>query len=263
MNIEFNNRSLLVNTEYNLIVAPVNNNTSEIQVDSEPQTKTRTIEITSEEKSFLMDIYNRPFISISERYKSMNLSAGKGTRIVKSLVRKNLCKIVEINLGGKGGNTKFLILTEKAFETIVMPEQQFHTKGGGFEHYFWQFKLAEHFKTMNKDWKVNIERQIMNKFIDIVIETKDKIIGIEVALTSVNEAINIQKNIEAGCDFVIIACKNNKILEEVEQIKNNLEQSKKNKVGICLLNKLLKCNSISEVIDSDLLPLIENSKERR
>jgi hypothetical protein len=191
------------------------------------------------------------------------ISASTGTRIVKSLQRKRLIEVVEINLGGKGGNAKFLVLTEKAFEVLGMPQKHYHSKGGSFEHYFWQYKLAEHFKVLRKDWQVNIENQVMNKFIDLTIETQGKILAVEIAQTSVNEYINIEKDLEAGCDFVIIGSKDNKVLEEVNQIKISFDQAIREKVGICLLHKLLRCNSISEVIDLEKLRSIENLTEGR
>jgi hypothetical protein len=191
------------------------------------------------------------------------ISASTGTRIVKSLIRKRLIEVVELNLGGKGGNTKFIYLTDKAFEVLGIPPKHHQSKGGGFEHYFWQFKLAEHFKALRKDWQVNIENQVMNKFIDLTLEAKGKLIAIEVAITAVNELINIEKNFLAGCNFIIIACKDNKVLEEVKLIRESFEETIRKKVGICLLHKLLKCNSISEVIDSDTLRSIENLTEGR
>jgi len=191
------------------------------------------------------------------------ISASKGTRIVKSLQRKRLIEVVEINLGGKGGNTKFLVLTDKGFEVLGMSPKHFHCRGGGFEHYLWQYKLAEHFKVLRKDWRINIEHQIMNKFIDLTIETQGKLIAIEVALTSVNELINIEKDLEAGCDYIIIGCKDNKVLEEIKQIHDNLDESKRSRVGICLLHKLLRSNSISEVIDLETLHSTENLNEGR
>lgn len=192
--------------------------------------------ISQDEKAFLMDIYLKPFLSITQHYQNLNLSAGKGNSIMKKLIRKQLCSIEEINLGGRGGLTKFLVLTKKGYEAIGMQEKKHAGKGAGFEHEFWQNKIAEHLK--KQGYKAEIEKNLNNKFIDLAIETEKGIIAIEIAITSEHEKENISKDIEAGCYFVIIACKNDKIKEEVEKIMEQHEY--KNKIRVCLASDLLK-----------------------
>ena len=185
-------------------------------------------EIPQDEKEFLMDLYLKPYLSITQHYENLNLSAGKGHRIVKALARKQLCNIQEINLGGRGGLTKFLVLTEQGYEAIGMKEKKHISRGAGFEHEFWQFKLTEALK--NQGYKAEIEKNLNNKFLDIGVETEKGIIAIEIAITSEHEKENITKDINAGCALVIITCKDGKIRQEALKIAQEHEFSDKTRV---------------------------------
>lgn len=209
--------------------------------------KTHIVTVSQKEKELMMDVYTRPFINLTRRYSDLDLSAGKGTRIVKALIRKQLVKVLEINLGGRGGSTKFLELQQEAYKILNMPPKKYG-RGTGFEHYFWQYKIKEYLTTLNKDLKIDIEKNIKGKFIDIGIEIQDKVIAIEVALSSVNEKNNIKKDIEVGCNFVIVGCKDKKVVEEVNQILENLTQEERKKVCIYLLPNLLKIKTLIKLI---------------
>jgi hypothetical protein len=198
--------------------------------------------ISDDEKSFLMEIYLKPYFSITQHYENLNLSAGKGHRIVKALARKQLCNIQEINLGGRGGLTKFLVLTEQGYETIGMKEKKHISRGAGFEHEFWQLKIAETLK--NQGYKVEIEKNLNNKFIDIGVETEKGIIAIEIAISSEHEQENIHKDKEAGCCLVIVACRNEKVRQEVEKIAQNTLFENTGKAKVCLVQELLKNNEV-------------------
>jgi hypothetical protein len=204
-----------------------------------------------EETAFLWDIYNRPYVSIKERYDTLKLSASKGDRIADSLVRKGLCRKHKINLGYRGGMATFLELTTEGYEAIGMPVREHLSRGGGFEHDLWIGKISEHLKALRSDWVVSVEKQLKGKSIDIMIEFQNKIIGLEVALTAVHEKINLQKDFgQCGCDYVIVACKNDKVLKEVKKEAETLNDEEKNKVTLCLLHELLKCKSLNEILKS-------------
>jgi len=215
-------------------------------IAKEEQDKTET---KPEEVAFLWDIYNRPYVSIKERYDTLKLSASKGDRIADSLIRKGLCKKHKINLGYRGGMATFLELTPEGYEIIGMPVREHLSRGGGFEHDLWIGKITEHLKTLRKDWEVSPEKQLKGKFIDIMIEFQNKLIGLEVALTPVHEKTNIEKDfLQAGCDCVIIGCKDDNVLEEVKKIAQDQNEKERSKVTLCLLHELLRCKSLDEIL---------------
>jgi len=206
-----------------------------------------------EETAFLWDIYNRAYVSIKERYDTLKLSASKGDRIADSLVRKGLCRKHKINLGYRGGMTTFLELTREGYEAIGVPVREHLSRGGGFEHDLWISKISEHLKALRSDWVVSVEKQLKGKFIDIMIEFQNKIIGLEVALTPVHEKTNLEKDFgQCACDYVIVACKDDKVLKEVKKIAQDLNEEKRSKVGVCLLHELLRCKSLDEILNPNL-----------
>ncbi|MBU0477947.1 DUF87 domain-containing protein, partial [bacterium] len=142
-------------------------------------------EISEDEKLFLMNIYIHPYSSITQHYENLDLSAGKGNGIMKKLIRKQLCKIEQINLGGRGGLTKFLVMTEAGQEILGVKGKKQTGRGAGFEHGFWQNKISAHFK--EQGYKTEIEKNLNSKFLDVGIETEKGIIAIEIAISSEHE----------------------------------------------------------------------------
>lgn len=208
-------------------------------------------------KQFLTEVYNHHLHSITQHYSNLNLSAGKGNRIVKTLVNQDLLKIIEINLGGRGGLTKFLEITEQGYKAIKMPILKY-TRGTGFEHWFWQNKIAENLGSSDKN-KVTIEANLKGKFIDILVEQmkddKEIKIAIEISITSTSdkEKDNIIKDLESGVDYVITTTKNNRALKEMIEMINSLDTKYREKTFTCLLPELLKRDDFLSIINSENL----------
>ncbi|MBU0477520.1 hypothetical protein KKC91_03000, partial [bacterium] len=97
---------------------------------------------------------------------------------------------------------------------------------------------SAHFK--EQGYKTEIEKNLNSKFLDVGIETEKGIIAIEIAISSEHEKENIRKDIEAGCEKVIIACKDNAVLEKVENIIKEAGNENKTKVKTCLLTEIMK-----------------------
>ena len=208
-----------------------------------------------DEKAFLMDIYNRPFISITQRYKEKTLSAGRGNSIVNLLVRKGFCRKIEISLGGRGGLAKYLEISDSGYKAIEMPKKVSLGRGAGFEHCFWQWDIFELLNSINKEykkgWRIEIERNIKEKFVDIAIERQDgNIVAIEVAVSAVNEKTNLEKDIKAGCSLVVIACKSKDVFDKVKEIIENTDIIMKEKVKLELVQDILRNNLLEKLIES-------------
>lgn len=199
-------------------------------------------ELTKEEIRFLMDMYNRPFLNLTERRNALSLSADKGTKLVKNLQDKGLCKTIEINLGGRGKLSKYLAFTNEGFKAIGMQEK-YKINDSNFEHSFWEDRIDGHF---GNECKTAIEKMVKGKEIDVVLEIEAGIIAIEVAMTSAYEKENIIRDIKAGCLKVIVACKNKKVLEEVESIIAGLDSEMQSKAKACLLTEITKL-SLAEI----------------
>jgi len=142
-----------------------------------------------------------------------------------------------------------LEITEQGYKVINMPELKY-TKGTGFEHWFWQNKIAEHLRK-SKNNKVKIEANIKDKFIDILVEQlkddKQIKIAIEISINSApaQEKHNIIKNLESGADYVITTCQKDKI-SEINKMIASLETQYREKTYSCLLSQLLRADNIME-----------------
>jgi DNA-binding MarR family transcriptional regulator len=168
------------------------------------------------------------------------ISASKGTKIVKKLVKKDLVKVHQINLGGRGGSAKFLELTEKGYAAIGMKPKPGIGRGAGFEHGFWQHQIREHLRNVEEIQKADIEGMLSTKCIDVLVETKELgMIAIEIAMTSDHEKVNIEKDIEAGAAKVFVACRDKSVLENVAKVLKELSEDTRSKVSLCLVHQLV------------------------
>ena len=170
----------------------------------------------------------------------MAVSAGKGNRYVKKLMQQGFLQAHEINLGGRGGSIKFLELTDQGYKAIGMKPKAGIGKGAGFEHGFWQHHISEQAKGLPGVRKVMIEGQLMDKFIDILIEAENEKIGIEIAMNPDHEKINVEKDVAAGCSKVIIGCKDKLTLETVLKMVVDFTDDIKDRIATCLVQKVVE-----------------------
>lgn len=192
--------------------------------------------LSADERRLLMaiDIYQYKF-TLTQIAEVAGFLACKSTKLFKALEKSGFIKIIGI-VKGKGVS-KFPVLLESAYKMLNIEEKSFYGKGAGYEHIVWQHLVAEHFK----GHKAEIELNKFGKFIDVAIEHDGKLIAIEVAMTSVHEKENIERNFNiAKADFVIIGCKDKKVFEEVVKIIAEVQDEMRNKTTACLLSEILR-----------------------
>lgn len=199
--------------------------------------------LTADERRLLMaiDIYQYKF-TLTQIAEITGFSACKSTRLFKALEQAEMIKIVKI-IKGKG-TSKYPVLLEPAYRLLNLEEKKFYGKGAGYEHVIWQHIIAEHFK----EYRPVIELNKAGKFIDVAIEREGRLIAIEVAMTSVNEKVNVEKDFNlAKADKVIVGCRDLKVLEEVKQIVSGMAEGIRQKVTVMLLSEILK-NSLENLL---------------
>ena len=203
-----------------------------------------TINITSEksekkalsdnEKKFLITIFTNQFKkTLTEIYKLGGFSAGTGSRLAERCEKKGLIKLIYTNL--KAGRPRYPVLLPEAYNSMNLPEVNFYGKGAGLEHTLYQHLIAEHLG----NYRPQIELDKKGKFIDIAIQTNGSLLAIEVAVTSVHEKENIEKDLAAGAEFVVVACKSEKIKNEVHNIIGGMPDEVKSKTQALLVSELL------------------------
>lgn len=195
--------------------------------------------LTADERRLLMaiDIYQYKF-TLTQIAEVTGFSACKSTRLFKALEQAEMLKIIKL-VKGKG-ISKYPVLLPEAYRLLNLEEKKFYGKGAGYEHVIWQHLVAEHLA----EFKPVIELNKTGKFIDVAVEHEGRLIAIEVAMTSVNEKVNVEKDFElAKADKVIIACRDEQVLAEVRQIVSGLDEGMRQKTYVCLLAEVLKSSA--------------------
>lgn len=183
------------------------------------------------------------------------ISASKFYSVVNTLKRKGFTREYVVNLGGRGGITTFLEITEEGCKAIEVNPKPHLTRGGNFVTDIFVTKLNNNFRKMLAHCRVSLEKQVQGKFCDIVIESVNQsfVVAVEVELSDANLQINMEKDSDRA-DFVIEACIDQKLMNKAEEIVKALPKEKQIKVGICLLTKLIKCSTkLSDLVDSEIL----------
>jgi predicted AAA+ superfamily ATPase len=177
--------------------------------------------------------------TLTEICKLASFTAGTGSRLAKRCEKRNLIKVVQIKIGK--GSPKYPVLLQPAYETLGIKEKHFWGKGAGHEHVLYQHLIAKHFSEILPEARVTIELHRGEKHIDVGIETNERLIAVEVAMTSSHEIINIQKDMQnAKADLVIVACKDERVTDVVHTKLSQLSSELRNKVRVCLVGEVLK-----------------------
>lgn len=178
--------------------------------------------ISKETNDLLISILRNPFIPVTSRYDSLDLSRKKGKIVKDYLIENGL--VIETNIKVSNNIYNFLLLTKKGFS--YCKERGFDDKVWNeivsgkisFRHRFYQFYI-KNLLTQN-GWDVIIENRINgNKRVDVVARYGHKRIAIEIAVTKF-EINDITKCINDGFDEVRVICKDKTAKERIETTIN-------------------------------------------
>ena len=127
-----------------------------------------TVTLSPPELIMLENIANDPFIGVKERYKKLGLSPREGTALIDELVKKRVITALTVD------RTKLFDITMQVIELLqnhgikIKPGVR-----GGVLHNYWVEKIG---KKYAGSFRVHFEKDN----IDLVIQSDDKIIAIEV-----------------------------------------------------------------------------------
>lgn len=192
--------------------------------------------VSNEAIRLVENIRDYPFVPVSKRIKSLGLSVRKANAILNELVAKELLKEVSIPQG-VGRPAKLFQFTD-ALEAQFGKQKTGKGKGS-FTHKYYQRAIAEHNRSLG--YKAEIECFRNGKLADVGIEKPNESIAIEVSLTHVHVVENIQKDLNAGWDKVIIGFADNSVKRLAKRdVKDQLDkQTIKNHVQFVPLAKLM------------------------
>ncbi len=158
------------------------------------------IQLTTQERQFLTNVWQHPTSSVTERYERLSFSRSRGNIIQTSLIRRGF--LFAFSISSNTGRIKTLWLTEKA-KWILGIEQSESSRHGGHEHRYWLKRIAEHLR--NIGYKVIEEYPIgKGKTIDIFAERAGKRLAFEIETGKSNAEANVQKCLTAGIDKIIV-----------------------------------------------------------
>lgn len=207
------------------------------KMNLESQNSTPTIgdTVKNVDRKLLLTVYCHPFEKKTVIYKLANLGAGTAHRSVKRCVKNGLIEIVRPNLGK--GRAQYLFLLPSAYDVLGLKQPKFMGKGAGFEHTLCQRLIADRYQELDPV----IEGNRHGKSMDVLLQTQEGLIAVEVAMTPNHEKANLEKDLLiGGVDFVIVACKNGIVLNKVTHIINGLPQELAHRSKAYLLSEILK-----------------------
>lgn len=192
--------------------------------DEEQSEKTKEDELKAA-RDMLNDIYYRPFVDSTDRAYDLHLSNEKAKRMYRLIESESLVETVYLNLAGRGGQSKFFWITDKGYELIQKAKKPEYSGGKGIQHVFIQGLLKEHLD--KKGYKVEIEKEIEGKKIDLFCKKDEQKIAIEICVSTFKtEYVNIIKD-RGKCDRLVLICMDNntkkKLLSELGNLKEGIE----------------------------------------
>jgi excisionase family DNA binding protein len=177
--------------------------------------------LSTEEKSFLKFICQHSGMFVTKIYKALGLSGYKGDRLKAGLIEKDLIEQEETRKGSKGRLAKALALTEKGAKAV----KKVALKGkGGDLHKELQEVVAEQAEVFG--WAATIEKKIPRSLesVDVDLKKEDLKVAVEISETTKqqHEIQNIKKCLEAGYDYVLAVCSDDK---DFSQLKTEVKKS--------------------------------------
>jgi excisionase family DNA binding protein len=186
---------------------------------------------------FLNFVSKHPGMFITQIYKKLGLSGYKGDRLKKSLLEKEFIKQEETRQGDKGRLAKVLFLTDQGSAVL----KKFTVGKGGDSHKQLQAILKEQAELFG--WKGVIEERIGKSLesVDVVLKRDDIKVAVEISDTSRTdyEISNIRKCLEAGYDYVVAVCSDEKFLALLKtEVKKSFSFKERERIRFYLPLKL-------------------------
>lgn len=193
-------------------------------------------------KEILRLIINKSPVSLTEIYQNLgNINPWQGRRIISDMEKQQMIESCSVSFGARGNPKTFVILKQKGAEFIGVDFDKVKLPGkGSTEHVILQNLLARSMKDSGK--AISIEHSVNGKSVDIaeIGENRSVAYEIELAPSHTHVIENIQKDLEAGFDEVIVVTRNKACQDEAKnQVYKNIEWEKLSKVKFRLLRELL------------------------
>ncbi|MBW2312482.1 MAG: helix-turn-helix domain-containing protein [Deltaproteobacteria bacterium] len=182
-----------------------------------PARKTALVkaELQPEEKSFLKFISQHPDMFVTKVYKALRLSGYKGDKIKTSLIEKGLIVQEETRKGLLRRLAKVLRLTDKGASIV---EKLLTAGKGGDLHKDLQHMVKEQAELFG--WRAKLEERIPRSLesVDVGLDKDGIRVAVEISSTTPpeHEVQNIRKCLDAGYDYILAVCDEDKRLSQIK-----------------------------------------------
>lgn len=232
-------RTLIPRTPYNLILQArrkeeerKNREEERMRAETNPHEPQNTERGEHDEIliQILLTIRKNSFIDQKEIISALNLtsSASKNTHYFQELVFRGFVHTHRIGFGRGQSSKLFCEITEQGREFARI--QKFTIPGkGDFRHKLWQHIIHKFYTIMG--CKPEIEKTFENKSVDVALYYEGRKTAVEIELSSANLLGNIRKDLDAGCEKIIVAVNSQrtissykkKIKSEQPELLDNVE----------------------------------------
>jgi hypothetical protein len=171
--------------------------------------------------AFIRDVLERPNVGISSRYRELRVSTDNGNRVKEVLEQQGLIRVVPVNAGG--AQLKLIELTPRgrALARRLFPDRHITKQlRNGAEHRYWKDRVA----TALSDAGLHVEQEHPRNGdgrVDIHAGNGKKV-AIEIETGTSTIAKNIQKDLDAGYDEVLIVPTNKTARRKVKHVLNRV-----------------------------------------
>jgi hypothetical protein len=223
--LEHLQRTLIPRTPYNLILQArrkdeerkIREEEMRTQATSNQPQQTRKSEDDEILVQILITLRKNPFMDQKEIISTLNLtsSASKNTHHFQELLFRGFVHTHRIGFG-RGRSTKaFYEITEQGREYARI--QKFTIPGkGDFKHKLWQHLIHGFYQSMG--CHPEIEKTFENKSVDVALYYEGRRTAVEIELSSANLLGNIRKDLDAGCEKVIVAVNTQRTIATYKKI---------------------------------------------
>jgi len=166
-------------------------------------------------KRLLTDVLNRPHLPKSERLSALfGGSSSQCQRIAKFCVEQDLVKEFQVHAGGRSGMLTLWRLKAKGYDFVGMPRQVLPGIGD-VKHQYLQDRVWRKLKTWGLSPQIEMRR--CGKRVDVGVDIAGRLIAFEIAITASNEVSNVQKDVAAGFDLIVVLPENQKVQGTIER----------------------------------------------
>lgn len=205
------------------------NNREEGRSESQPDP-------TTDELEFLESISRHPDAPNSQRYSLLGLSADRGNRTRKRLLKHHFIEQVDLNFGRRtGGRVSMLMLTDRGYAALGMQPPPHRPLNCSAEHWWWQQRLCR--EARDNGHEAEIEKSLDGKHhADVAFRKNGEWNAIEVTFSVNNVLENVRGDLQSGFQAVLVACGDDRRKQAAAAELNLLSVEERSRVKLLLLS---------------------------